>query len=691
MAQDSTDENIEEVVVYGRAQQFYLEENTKIGTKVDTDIMDLPQSAQLLTEQLIIDQAARDITDLYRSIAGVSKFSYSGVTFRGFRDDGNVFYDGVRGDPYSGFSVPQLFNVERVEVLKGPASALYGGGEPGGMINYVTKKPQFESYNEMKLTVGDYDTYGGSVDSRGGLNNNIAYRLGIFYESEDDFRNNADATNLELAGGLLFSLGTNTQLTTTFDYINQDLGGNRLRGVPVNDDGHFWVDPSYNANEKVDYQDLEATILQATVDHRFTEQLSVSTTVRYLDNERYQAYHESQNWIDANGDGQANVDDQTIRREYRKQYRSNEEISLTADFVYRFVTAQLEQTLLFGGDYHDVDTGFDYQRARYEADGVANLNIFHLNYGITQPGNYRMTDLNGSGGRSERYSAYVQDQIDLNEHWTILAGFRYDHFEDEAKANNYRFSDSAVTPRAGLVFKPNDDTSLYLNYSESFNPASIGDQEDVEGDGDLDPETGTQIEIGIKNHWLDGQLMTTVAAYQIEKEDMAVSNTYDTGPDDGIPAMLNLGKVRSEGVEVTVVGDITSQWTLTANYAYNDTRVIDGVSGDQITNTFGDGERFANTPRHQAGLWTRHEVNSLNSAIAVGVDYVDRQFSLDGQRVKAFTIFDASWSTEWKDTLFQINIKNLLDKRYAVSGFSQRNGHFPGAPRQAIFQITHNF
>ena len=119
----SSTDYVEKIEVTGRAQQFYLDSQTRIGTKTDADIMEIPLSVQVLTRQLIADQAARDITDMYRSIAGVSEFSYSGVTFRGFRDDANVFYDGVRGDPFSGYSVPQLFNVERVEVLKGPAAA----------------------------------------------------------------------------------------------------------------------------------------------------------------------------------------------------------------------------------------------------------------------------------------------------------------------------------------------------------------------------------------------------------------------------------------------------------------------------------------------------------------------------------------------------------------------------------------
>ncbi len=691
LAQSGSEAALEEVVVYGRAQEFYLQQDTKIGTKTETNIMDLPQSAQLLTEQLIIDQAARDITDLYRSIAGVSEFSYSGVTFRGFRDDDNVFYDGVRGDPYSGFGVPQLFNVERVEVLKGPASALYGGGEPGGMINYVTKKPQFEDYTELRLTAGDYDTFGGSVDRRGGLSEQIAYRIAAFYESEDSFRKNADAKNLQVAGGLLFELGANTSLDTTFDYVRQDLGGNRLRGVPVNDDGRFLVDPSYNANESFDYQDLEAFSIQANLDHTFSDTFSVNSTLRYINNERRQAYHESRDWVDVNGDGVANNVDQTIKREYRKQYRANIETSLTTDFVYRFNVGSFDNTLLFGGDYHDTDTDYDYLRARYEADGVANLNIFTPDYGETNPALYKLTDLNPSGTDNERYSGYIQNQVVLTEQWLLLLGLRYDHFEDEEEQSGYQFSDHSVTPRAGLTFKPSNAMSIYLNYSESFNPTSLSDQEDTEGEGSLDPETGKQYELGLKNEWLDGSLMSTLAIYRIDKNDVALSNPADTGPGDGRPSLLNAGKVRSEGAEVTLVGDLTDYWTVTANYAYNDTRVVDDASSETLTNTFGDGKHFVNAPRNQAGLWTRYELAAISSSIAFGVDYVGKQRSFDGQRVKAFTVFDASWSTTWRNILFQLNIENLLDKEYAVSGFSQRNGHFPGAPRQVILQLSKEF
>ncbi len=679
---------LENVVVKGRATEFYLEKTTDIGSKTDIDIMSLPQSVQILNEQLIHDQAARDITDLYRSIAGVSEFSYSGVTFRGFRDSGNVFYDGVRGDPYSGFSVPQLFNVERVEVLKGPAAALYGNGEPSGMINYVTKKPSFDTENKVGLTLGNYDLRGAHFDSRGGLSEKIAYRLGVFFEEQDSFRNNADEQNIEISGGLLFELSENTDLTTTFDYIKQDLGGHRLRGVPVDDNGNFLVDRSYNANEKGDYQKLKATVFQASLDHKFNNNFSVKTTVRYLDNQRDQGYHESRHWVDVNGDDEANIDDGTIKREYRLQDRSNEEISLTTDFTYLLEARNIDHQLLFGFDYHKVDTDFINFRARYEGDNVKNLNIFDLNYGETDPSTYTLLDRNGAGSKATRTGIYLQDKIDINEHWILLGGFRFDQFNDEA--SGYEFDDSHISPRLGLTYKIDNLASVYLNYSESFKPTSLGNQEDVEGDGaTLDPERGTQIELGLKKLWMGGKIMTTFAAYQINKKDLAINNPDKKDDDDGIASKVNLGEVESQGFEMTLVGDITNNWTMTANYAYNDTIVKEGVG--QIRNDFGEGERFTNAPEHQAGIWTRYDINNLNSAVAFGANYVSEQMSFDSQKVKPFTVFDASWTTTWDATQVQVNIHNLFDKEYAVSGFNERNGHFPGAPREFVVQLTHNF
>ncbi len=679
---------IENIQVLGRAQQYYLDTSTRVGTKTDADVMQIPLSVQVLSRQLINDQAARDITDMYRSIAGVSEFSYSGITFRGFRDDGNVFYDGVRGDPFSGFGVPQLFNVERVEVLKGPAASLYGGGEPGGMINYVSRKPAFTDQQEVKLTVGNYSLGGASFDSTGSLSDTLAYRFGAFYEAQDSFRYNADAENIELAGGLTYLISDNTTLTTTYDFIKQNLGGNRLRGVPVDDEGNFLVSRRYNANEAGDFQNLEALVLQANVVHHFTDSLKVNTTLRYLNNEREQAYHESREWVDVNLDGVADINDQTIKREYRAQYRANDEVSLTVDFTYDFVLAGLQHNLLFGGDMHDVDTDYDYYRARYEADGVANLNIFSLNYGLTDPATYNLTNQNRDGLTRTRSSLYVQDTLALAPQWSLMIGARWDYFDEQSKENSGAYTDSNVSPRVGLSYFASADSTVYINHSQSFNPVDTQDQEEA-GIVSLAPETGDQIELGIKQSWLDGALMTTLAYYQIDKENLVMANPafIDGENNASEPALINFGKVESEGAEFTLVGDLTAALSVTANYAYNETVVAEGDAG----NTFGVGERFANAPKHQAGIWTRYAFSSLHSAVALGADYVSEQRSLDNQKVKSYVVWDASWTTQWQQWTLQLNIKNLFDKHYAVSGFSRRNGHFPGEPREVVAEASYRF
>ena len=194
---------VEVIEVEGRATQFYFFQESAMATKTLTDYMDLPQSLQVLTQELLEDQAARQTSDVYRSISGMTQFSYSGVNARGFRQD-QVRYDGVQGDPYGGFSIPQLFNIEKIEVLKGPSGMLYGGGQPGGLLNYVTKKPKFETQREVALFAGNYNLKGVFADFTGSVNESdtLAYRVGGFHQNVKPFRNNTDETNTLLSLGM---------------------------------------------------------------------------------------------------------------------------------------------------------------------------------------------------------------------------------------------------------------------------------------------------------------------------------------------------------------------------------------------------------------------------------------------------------------------------------------------------------
>lgn len=156
---------------------------------------------------------------------------------------------------------------------------------------------------------------------------------------------------------------------------------------------------------------------------------------------------------------------------------------------------------------------------------------------------------------------------------------------------------------------------------------------------------------------------------------------------DGRDDLIALGEVKSKGVEVDLLGDLTDSWVLNVNYAYNDTRIVESTSA--ITNAVGD--KFANAPQHQIGVWSRYELDSINSAIAAGMDYVSDQLSIDGQHVKSYTVFDMSWQTRWQQWMFQANVKNLFDKTYATAGFIERTGHFPGEPRRLIVTASYQF
>lgn len=677
---DSEVNAIEHIEVKGRAAQFYRIDESAMATKTPTAFLDIPQSVQVLSRELIDDQAARQTTELYRSISGVSQFSYSGVTARGFRQD-QVRYDGVQGDPYSGFSIPQLFNVERVEVLKGPSSMLYGGGQPGALINYVSKKPRFEDNTEISLFGGNYNRQGASVDAIGSVGDSetTAFRLGAFYEDRDTFRNNTNEKNLLISGGLTFLLGEHTELTLQYDHIDQDLQGHRIRGVPVSDDGHFLTTINYNANEPTDFQDLEADAFQAILSHDFGDGLINTTVVRDLDNERVQNYHENRGLLE---------DGRTMTREYRDQTRTNEEISFTTDFVLETELGGFEHTLLFGGDYFDVDTSFTFFRARGEADNVPNIDIIDPVYGA-DASTYALTDLARPDTAFERLGIYVQDQIRFNANWLALVGVRYDDFEDSVEGVDQIVSDNQVTPRIGLIYQPNTSTSLFANVTRGFLPQSFNTQLNAEGDADrarqFEPEESEQIEFGIKNEWLDNRFVSSLTLYDITKDNVTVGNPLDTGAGDGIPAIVQIGEVTSEGVELDVVGDIMENWTGTFNYAYNNTKITGGAP-NSISNAVGT--EFANAPKHTVGVWTRFDFPAIESAFAIGVDHVGERVSLSGQTVRSFTVWDASWSSTIAGVELQFNIRNLFDKEYATSGFIARNGHFPGEPRTFMLQIN---
>lgn len=686
-------EAINEVIVTGRAGEFYRVDDSSVATRTPTDVMDIPQSVQVLTSQLIEDQAARDISDLYRSISGMTFFSYSGVTFRGFRQD-EVRYDGVRGDPFAGFAVPQVFNIDRIEVLKGVSGMLYGSGEPGGLINYVTRKPAFSPYAEVELTGGSRDLKGISVQAEGPLSvgggETLAYRVGAFHEEEDDFRDNAGKESDILTAALTWQVSPATTLTGQLSHYDIHLQGNRLRGVPANDAGDFLTSIHWNTNERSDFLAMDAVIGQLFLNHRFSDQLSSRTTIRYVDNSEKQQYHESR--------GPAMPESTLYLREFRDQKRRNKELSATSDFVLQQQWGNMSHTLLFGGEVFDQESAFlgrtagQYNPLNPEASlgPVPPLDLLAPVYGKSGIAIFgdeleQIPFRPPTDSELTRYGLYLQDQIELSPAWQVVLGGRYDDFEDRDQNSGMSTSDSAFSVRAGLIYQPVETVSMFFSYGEGFMPQGVVDPADG---GPFDPQNSRQYELGLKAKLFDDRMMASITGYDIVKDNVLVGNPDPNAGMDGIANLLQIGEVTSRGVEIDLVGDITDNWTFQANYAYNHTRITAGPPGS-IGLAVGD--EFPNAPAHSAGLWMRYQIPALNSAIAGGLDYVDERISINNQRVKAYTIADISWITEWQQWKVQLNIRNLFDKQYAASGFVERTGHFPGEPLTVVAQLTRSF
>jgi len=680
-----------DIIVSARAQKLYRVEETSTG-KLTAEPLASSQSITVITKELIEDQGARDAQDLYRNISGVSFFSYAGVTARGFRQQEN-FYDGLRGDPYIGFSVPQLFNIERVEFLKGPAGMLYGQTAPGGLFNYVTKTPSFTFGGNIGAVAGNFGRYGGQVEATGPITDVLAVRGGIFHEDRKLPRHHAENQSTILDMGTTLDLGV-AKFTLQGLHVSQDLPGNRLRGIPVDNAGNFAANPRWNHNEPSDFLSLRSTSFQAKGEINPTESLKIDGIVRRIDATERQKYHEPTiAFTPADGD----VPNDMVARQYRDQIRVNDIWSFAANATW---SAQLSDSisnrLLVGYDYSKARLTFDSRSLNGTTTTPANANLpcpLSLSnpvYGRCDPASYLLPAYTRTITDTIRTGYYALNELTAGRLIAIV-GIRHDSFNDINRnalgTPTSRFKGGDETYRAGLVWRLRDDISLFGQFSTSFEPQTATSQ-DLRAGGPFAPTTGRSFEGGVKTALLGGRVQSTLAVYQIVRKNLLQSTGADP-EGDGVTNFVLFGEVRSRGVDVDLAADLTPNWVVTANYAYNDTIITKDNGRTPITNAIG--RRFVNAPRHKLGFWTRYQFPKLGLAFAVGGDYVSERFGFDGQRVKPYFVFDGSVTWTRGPWEIRARIDNIFDKTYAASGFSRSSGHFPGEPRTAFVEAKYNF
>jgi iron complex outermembrane recepter protein len=661
-------------------------------TKSPQRLLDLPSAIQVVPKAVLENRQIQDIKDLYRNIAGITDSPYSAMTFRGFTQR-EVLFNGVRGNPYgsldsgiddAGFSTSlgRLTNVEFVEVLRGPSAVLFGAGEPGGIVNFVTRKPRQTPSADLSFRTGSFSRKGGHAEVTGPLiaSRNLFYRAAWYQEDQRTFRYNSRQENIHAATGLSWKFLPQSVLGLEYEYIDQLLPAQRLRGIPVDAGGGWLTNREWNAAEPTDFSGLQARVLQARLDHSFTSTLRADATFRYLNFDRPERYHEPRG---------INPDGRTMRREFRDQYRANEDWSLTVNAYDRISLGKLgTHNLVFGVESASQDWLGRYATARERSRGgpVPDIDLIAPVYGLGNGVLYPLPAYTRQSILSRRTGIFAQDQIELLPRLQVVLGGRVERLSDEGDAAGLplQFETTALTGRIGAVWRVLPAMSVFGTFSSSFNRAPALSQS-ASANGPHDPETGRQVEGGVKAELAKGRVLLTGSLFRIRKQNVLRPDPAFGPNGDNFAAVLPVGDVVNQGFEFDVTGRITRQLSILLNYAFLDSEIrADRTTPGAI------GKALPNAVRHAAGLFLRYDLKRTRTAFMFGSEARDRRF-------EPYANFPAAGYAIWDFGLFQRLTRNLefraqldnaFDKLYATASlFAARAGNMPGTPRAVTFSL----
>lgn len=669
-----------QVVVTGEQEEGYVVDNATTATRTDTPLRDVPQSITVIPQQVIEDQQVTQISDALRNVSGLSSqessLSPSGdaAIIRGFQSFDYFFTNGIRNLGAGGAFQQELANVERIEVLRGPASVLYGQGEAGGLINLVTELPTNEPFYEVEGTIGNYDFYRPSIDISGPLTDDgtIGYRLNAQYQNAGTFVDFVDIERIFVAPVLSFELGRDTSLILEGSYLRDSR--NIYPGLPAvgtvleNPLGEV---PRSRYLGEPDFSDVvyESFNIGYRLDHQFNENLRVRNAFRVEIADVLER--------DLLGLGPLQPDNRTVNRNASTTTGGTTTYSLVTDVVGTVNTGSVEHELLFGVDLRRQDESFEL------FFGGDTIDLFDPDYGNRDFGLERGYD---ATQRRSYVGVYAQDLISIFDNLKLLLGARYDLANQEyigrLEGESTLFQqDTQLSPRVGIVYQPIPPVSLYASWSRSFFP--LGDFGDRNADGTpFEPTTGEQFEVGVKTEFLDGRLAATLAAYDITRQNVL------TDDPDRPEFRIQIGEQRSRGIEFDVAGEILPGWNLIASYAYIDAEITEDNSGNE-------GNRPKNVPEHSGSLWTTYEIQSgdlQGLGVGAGIFVVgDRPGDLENTfDLPSYVRTDAAIFYRRDNWQVQLNFKNLFDVDYFENAIS-RNSVSPGAPFTILGTVSVRF
>ncbi|WP_244789001.1 TonB-dependent receptor [Cupriavidus pauculus] len=648
----------------------YKPSTTVSATKTEAPLRDVPQTVNVVTAQVMQDQHATSVQDALKNVPGVSFSSGDGqrdqVSIRGFSAIADQFVDGIRDDA---LYFRDLSNVDRIEVIKGPAAVLYGRGSSGGLINRVTKKPGID-VTDFALSYGMWADrrVEGDVGRTFG-DGAAAFRITAAHEEANSYRSQQFLNRTAVAPSLELRLAPQTTVLLQADWLEDrrvtDFGIPAYRGRPVA------VDPStyYGAANARDADYTQSRVYSgtATVNHRFNDQWSIRNATRY--------YHYS---LDRNNTLVGSVNESTLRA------------SLTHSNVYReehgwFNQTDLTQKAEFFGMKHELLYGVEVGQqnkdlVNYSRANVASVDLFNPVLPVL-PRLVGGTPATSNLGVFKTLGLYTQDMIQFSEQWKALLGVRYDRFEQETIQRlpgqpNLARTDNAWSPRAGLVWQPSKQQSYYLSWSRSFQPSGEAFSL-AANNAQLAPETTRNTEVGAKYDFLDGKATTTVSLFRIERTNIKVANATGT-------ALIPIGEQRTDGLELSGAAELGGGWRMLAGYAYLDAVVTQSTPALQ-------GKQATLTPRHSGNLWLTKELGH-GFGLGGGLNLVGARQADPANTVTLPGYVTADMVAWYRRGSFeaQLNLYNVFNQGYIVSGHgSSPNLNLPGAPRSVMATLRY--
>ena len=663
----------DDIVVTGQNPEYRTPDTTAL--KIDAPLRDIPQTIDVIPDQVIRDQRALSMQDAVRNVAGIGMATGDGqrdqFVIRGNIAYGDFFIDGVRDDA---LYFRDLSNIERIEILKGPASVLYGRGSSGGLINRVSKKPGTEG-GEIVVSYGSWEDKRGEIDlGHVFTGNDVAVRLTGAIERSDSYRDQGFLRREAIAPSVLFAPSDRTRILLQADYLRDrrvtDNGIPAFQGRPVDVRASTYYGAA-NARA-VDFSQSEVWSTTATLDHEFSDTLKLHNALRY-----YDYTLDRQNTIP----NVVNEAARTVTLNRQSTDRAEHGWFNQLELSGRFSTGPLEHKLLLG-----FETGRQSKyELRIDRANIATVDLFDPVLPVLPlevagtPGTHRT-------GVYKTLGFYAQDMISLGEHWKALAGLRYDRFRQEvhqriAGQPDLARTDTFWSPRIGLVWQPTPAQSYYVSWNKSYQPSGETFALSTSS-ADIAPEKTINREIGAKFDLFDGKLSTTISAFNLKRSDIKATDPI-------LLKVVPVGVQRTRGIEISAQLELSQGWQAIASYAYLDARIIRSPALDSGVPI--QGNRPTLTPVNSASLWLMRSFGD-RFGLGGGVNYVgDRQANLANSVVlPEYSTADAmAWARLGK-LKAQLNIRNIFDRDYFVSGHGTvGNLNMPGAPRSAMLTLRY--